>query len=318
MVTVYSKELTPLQIDQVTGSILQIAGIRKFKFCDGFERGTSMLQMHNASNLTVDVLPDRCLDIGQVWFEGVPLAWIGPNGLPPKSRMASFDAAFGGLLTTCGFDHIRQPEEHNGTFYPMHGTLALEPGKITRSEVKISENDNALQIDGVVNAFSLKKGGVRLNRNIEVPLGENSIVVSDHIEVISSKPIALMGMYHFNFGFPLITDSAQLHIETSDKKEKIEVVDGVHIYALPPEEINIHLENRVGTKIIRVSLQFDGSDLPFLQTFGLLENGTNLFCLEPATHDRKPRDELEREGVLPLNGMGYVAKKKVKIIFKSC
>lgn len=39
-----------------------------------------------------------------------PFAWMGQPDLPSANRGETLDTALGGLIATCGFDHVRQPQ----------------------------------------------------------------------------------------------------------------------------------------------------------------------------------------------------------------
>jgi len=309
--------LTRAEVDKLTGDFSQLAGVRKLQFCEGPERGMSLLQVHNASGLHVDFLPDRCLDIGQLWFEGIPLAWLGPNGLPPKERASCFDASLGGLLTTCGFDHIRQPEEYRGVIFPMHGSMALEPARVTRCETVFTDNTKEIQIEGAISSFALKRGGLKLRRRIKVPVLESSISLYDQIENVGNDPTEILGMYHFNFGFPLISETTQVSMLANGDRTSVSLQSEIGIVALPETEISIQIANRVGDKVVKVCLQFHGADFPILQTFGVLGSTTNLFCLEPATHDRKSRRDLVVSGEIERTNVNGLVTKHLKVSFSS-
>ena len=58
-----------------------------------------------------EVLVDRGFDIGRAWFGGRPLAWWSPVGLvgpwySEPSGIGWFRAFPGGLVSTCGLDHM--------------------------------------------------------------------------------------------------------------------------------------------------------------------------------------------------------------------
>jgi hypothetical protein len=51
------------------------------------------------------------------------------------------------------------------------------------------------------------------------------------------------------------------------------------------------VQRRIGPRLLKFALGFDKTTLPFLQIHTRVAPGRNLLCLEPATHDRLPRED---------------------------
>jgi len=149
-------------------------GIWQTRRKDGPQKGGRLVQIRNASGSCVELLPDRCLDIGQVWLHGVPFAWMGPWGLPSKGAGVSMDTALGGLMATCGFDHIRQPVRHAGHAYPLHGTMALTPCQILRLHPARPPLGDFV-VEAVSHALAPEGVEYTLTRRISLPYSGNEI-----------------------------------------------------------------------------------------------------------------------------------------------
>ena len=108
--------------------------LRTLRFDGGTEDGARLIEVENAAGLSIDLLPDRCLHVGIVRYRGVPFGWIGENGLAP-ARLGEMDQALGGLLCTCGFDHIRQPANDGLRHLPLHGSMSLRRAIVTTTQV---------------------------------------------------------------------------------------------------------------------------------------------------------------------------------------
>lgn len=73
--------------------------------------------------LSVDLLPDRGLDLGAVEFDGLPVQWIRT---PTATSEGGWFAAWpGGLITTCGLHNVGAASEGFG----LHGAFALTPAR---------------------------------------------------------------------------------------------------------------------------------------------------------------------------------------------
>ena len=58
----------------------QIGGIETSIIDNGPERGTRIAWVNTGSGLTYKLLLDRCMDIGEAYFNVIGLACIGANG----------------------------------------------------------------------------------------------------------------------------------------------------------------------------------------------------------------------------------------------
>jgi len=252
---------------------------------DGPQKGGRLVQIRNASGLCVELLPDRCLDIGQVWLHGVPFGWMGPWGLPSKGDGVSMDTALGGLMATCGFDHIRQPVRHAGHAYPLHGNMALTPCQTLKLDPARPLGGDFV-VEAVTHARAPNGAEYTLTRRITVPYSGNEITLQDQITTTPASPI--FALYHINLGDTLIGADTHVSLNADDLTDRL--------LPAPPVQIG---PARAGRNIAKIqngatalTVLFEGQELPWLQTYRRAEADINLFCIEPVSHDRKPRAEL--------------------------
>ena len=287
MMDIFAQHITPETLEAQTGSLAQVAGIRQIRLEDGPQKGGRLVQIRNASGLCVELLPDRCLDIGQVWRHGVPYAWMGPWGLPTKGAGINMDNALGGLMATCGFDHIRQPIIQDGYSYPLHGSMALTPCETLNIHPAPSPGGNFI-VEATTRARAPDQAEYTLIRRITIPFDRNEIGLEDHI---TTRPASqVFALYHINLGFPLIGADTSLTLNTTSFDERLNLVPHVQIAPVPAQRYSVSVSNYK----FRAALDIlcDGTQLPWLQTYRRAEERMNLFCIEPTTHDRKPRAEL--------------------------
>ena len=273
-------------------------GIWQTRRKDGPQKGGRLVQIRNASGLCVELLPDRCLDIGQVWLHGVPFAWVGPWGLPSKGAGVSMDTALGGLMATCGFDHIRQPVRHAGHAYPLHGNMALTPCQTLRLHPAPPHQTapparppvGGFVVEAVTHARAPDGAEYTQTRRISVPYSGNEISLQDQITTAPDSPI--FALYHINLGDALIGADTSVSLNADDLTDRLLPVPSVQI---GPAGAGMNAA-RVQNGATALTVRFKGQDLPWLQTYRRAEADMNLFCIEPASHDRKPRAELLQDG----------------------
>ena len=291
----FGQQITPETLTTRVGSPEQIASIRQFRLDDGPQKGGRLIQVRNAAGLCVELLPDRCLDIGQVWLKGVPFAWMGPWHLPSKGAGVSMDTALGGLMATCGFDHIRQPVRHGGYDYPLHGNMALTPCEALNILADPAQGNDTI-IEATTRAHSPDGAEYTLKRRITVPFESNEIWLEDRITTAPASSV--FGLYHINLGFPLISNDTNVTVNGTSLNDRLNpAAPHVQIAPAPAGIYTVSIDNATAG----MDVLCNGSELPWLQTYRRGEDGMNLFCIEPVTHDRKSRSELLEKGVQKTN-----------------
>jgi hypothetical protein len=102
------------------------------------------------SGLQIEVLLDRGFDLFTARFRGVPLSWMGPPGLRPRTLYEPGGFGWlrtfhGGLLVTCGLDHFggptrrptpeHAPPDQRLVDFGEHGRVSHEAAALVRCEV---------------------------------------------------------------------------------------------------------------------------------------------------------------------------------------
>lgn len=300
MEEVFGQKIGFEELRQELGDFQQIAGIREMLFSNGPEAGTRLIQIRNAAGLCVELLPDRCLDIGQVWLDSLPFAWMGSGGLPSRSGGVTVDEALGGLMVTCGFDHIRAPETFEGRAYPQHGSMALRPARVRGARLTESDGKTAFIVEADTVQATLLGSEYRLFRRITVPFSQNTIELEDRLVV--SRPAPSFALYHINLGYPLISAESTVLIDGVRRNDLLDAQPTTKTESAPRGPYSAAVEGRHGARGPSLTISTDGSELPWLQTHRRAERGINLFCIEPVTHDRKSHAELVTESDHPFPG----------------
>lgn len=144
----FNKRLPRNELLRRIGNISQVAGAQRLVCNEGIGKGTSVIRVRNGGGLDFSVIPDRSMDILDVYYRGVPLAWISKSGLVHPGYCNDRDASWlrsfgGGMLTTCGLRNVGPPVDDNGEHFGLHGRISSLPAM----NVNISEDwvrdDNA-------------------------------------------------------------------------------------------------------------------------------------------------------------------------------
>ena len=195
------------------GHELQMSGVEEYRMCGGKGDGMRLFRVRNGKGLELDLLPDRCGDIGRLTFCGINAGWLSPCGFVAPAYydcvkdgwLKSFTAGF---LTTCGLQAVGQPCTDGGEELPLHGSIANLPAE--QAWWECGERDlivKTLVKDEVI--FGRK---LCLSREICVSTEENRFWIRDEIENTGDRREPLEILYHMNLGYPLLDETSVLQI----------------------------------------------------------------------------------------------------------
>ncbi len=226
MPTIYGRKLSRAEFERHVGATRQIAGIELIEHADGGERGVRSLVFRTGAGLDFSVLVDRSMDIGRFDYRGVPFAWQSASGFRNPAFLDSADEGgtgfmrgFSGLLCTCGFDHVRQPDRgpadhfdlplRKEISYPMHGRGAFQPARLGGYGEAWDGDECVLWCEGSVAQTQALGEHLELRRRIEVKLGTAQLRIIDTVENRGFPRTPHMLLYHINVGWPLLDAGAR-------------------------------------------------------------------------------------------------------------
>ena len=217
----FGREWKRRELESYLSNIEQIGGVKRYVSLDGLEKDVEQIQIRTGSGLTYYVSPSRGMDIVRAEFCGSSISWQSPNGVVHPSYYNPMGDAWGrtaagGLLMTCGLSQVGTPCEDNGEHLGLHGRVHHTPARDICTEGKWVNDEYEIFIRGKVNETGLFKENLQLTREIRSTLGQNKIKISDTIENLGFKSVPHMILYHFNFGFPLLSEKT--HITFPSKK----------------------------------------------------------------------------------------------------
>lgn len=189
----------------------QLYSVRRLSFTEGRAKGASLIEVNTADGLAVDILPDSGLDIGQVRFRGINMTYISKNGYDGPAVFSPHDTEFmntfpGGLMHTCGLRNAGPANRDNGEWMTMHGRYHGIPAE----QVSAREEGEDIVISGIVRESALFGHVLVVRREIRIPCRGTQIHVHDIITNETPRDEEIMLLYHCNFGYPLLSETAEL------------------------------------------------------------------------------------------------------------
>ena len=284
---------------------------------DGAQKGTRVLRLQTPM-LSLDVLPDRGFDIGHASHCGMPLSWIGPSGFRSAEHWSLNDTDWlrgfgGGLLATCGLDSFGPPSTHDGKDYGLHGLYGSQCAQIEESRVA---PDGRLRVSATVRQGALFGEHLVMRRTITLACDRAELTIEDGVTNEAAESQGHMLLYHFNFGWPLVSAGSRIEGPSGTPiprdepaAAKLDQWDKIHAPDDDPaERVYIHEAQGHGhARLINPSiglaahLQWDATHLPAMFQWVMLRKRTNAVGLEPAnTKAIMGRAQAQQTGELPI------------------
>ncbi len=194
----------------------QAGGIETSVLDDGPGRGVRIAWVNTGSPLRYKVLIDRGLDIADAFYSSVSLAFLSLTGPTPPTRALDrgldwLSGFYGGLVCSCGPQHVGGPAEVEGVEYGLHGTHSNTPAQV---EVICQPDPGAgidtMSITGLVRTARMFGPNVELRRTVRSVLGEPAIHIHDVFLNRGNAPARHCWLLHINFGWPLLDRGARL------------------------------------------------------------------------------------------------------------
>ena len=340
----YGRTWTRREIEARVGRIEQIGGVRRFHWDEGREAGSEQIEVRTGAGLRYLVSPSRALDISLAEFGGVPLSWQSQNG---DAHPAYYDdeglewlrTAVGGLLMTCGLSYAGAPGEDEGEAFGLHGRIHHLPAHHIASEGYWRDDEYHIRIAGTVSETRIFGESLHLRRTIHSRLGENSLTIRDVVENNGFSEAPLMLLYHFNFGFPLLTEKTKVDFPSQRIVARDEgvPVDGYERWQTPEADFSewvYYHEGKVadedgrlavslhnpefpaaggGARPLTVRLSWYQEQLPRLIQWKMPGAGTHVLGIEPANCYVEGRAKERAQGTLEMLPPGASREFELKL-----
>jgi hypothetical protein len=307
---------------------LQLGGIETSVLDNGPGRGTRIAWINTGAGLRYKVVIDRAMDIADAFYNQHSLAWISHGGVTAPQRLTDkgldwLQTFGGGLMTTCGLTHAGGPESDEYGERGLHGPISNTPAEI----ISIIQPDPVngqmeMSITGIMQQVQVLGPQLVLKRTISGRLGEAGIRVQDEVINKGNTTAPHMLLYHFNFGWPLVDEGADICWEgdwtsRAGNPDHIFRKDNHYKKCMAPQDS--HAGSGEEAAIIDVatgadgwctcgvhntalqlalSLRFKKAQLPVLTNWQHWGKGEYVMGLEPGTHPPTGQAKARREGTL--------------------
>lgn len=261
------------------------------------------IDVDGMNGLSFTVALDRGMDISSLRYLGKNICYKGINGVTGSSFYIGTDQSrrenfFYGMLSTCGLENTGPGCTVDGKVYVQHGSLNQLPARDIRLERSCSPDQPDVRITGTITQYIFQEYHYVVHREICYYDSNNELLIRDRVENRFYKEVPVCIMYHYNFGFPFLTEDLRLNIpsiavgcKNQDAEAGLDTMlevtspvagyrPQVFYHSFADEGWNeILLENPALS--IGVRLSFHGSTLPKLNHWKMFGEREYVLALEP-------------------------------------
>jgi len=338
MPNLFGRNWTRRELMERVGDISQLGGVRTSTLNDGIEKGVHTVEVRTGTGFRFVVLPDRGMDISEAEHAGRSLCWrsgtgdVAPSFYEPAARgwLRGFS---GGLLTTCGLTYLGPPGVDEGEALGQHGRASYIPAHNVWADGEWADDEYVMWVQGKVSETTSVTPKLTMTRKISTRLGADRLTIEDKIENEGHTSSPFMMLYHFNFGFPLLSEDAvfvspSTSVITVDR-QKVEDPDLYRLCQKPTaafqdsvlrHEVVPDADGYVTAAIINrgvapfgTFVRYRWRELPHLWQWKMLGQGVYTVAVEPANCWIEPRAEARRRGELKFLEPGEVVSQHLEV-----
>ncbi len=307
--------MAPQPWQDKVGNPSQLGGIETSILDNGTSRGTRIAWINTGTGLRYKVVIDRAMDIADAFYNQHSLTWLSHGGItspqPFSHRGMDWIRTFGGgLLTTCGLNHVGGPEADQYGERGIHGLISNIPAEIESIiQPDPVKGKMEMSITGKIKQTQVFGPSFELKRTISGILGHASIRIHDEITNCANTPTPHMLLYHFNFGWPLVDEGTELlwngPWQSPGEKNAAKIFqEGNNFRRCPPPLVS---HNGTGEEVafiditsdeagrctaglynqklnLALAIRFNKKELPWLTNWQHWGKGEYVTGVEPGTH----------------------------------
>ena len=258
------------------GNPAQLVTLRRVTVNEGRARGTEIIEVRTAGGLELDILPEAGLDIGQCRYKGINMSWMSKNGYDSPAAISPYENEFvntfpGGLVYTCGLRSAGPANRDGDEWHPLHGRYH----SLQAEQVCAWIDGDEILVRGIIRETALFGHVLEVRRSIRIPVCGSSVTLEDTVTNLTPRDEEIMKIYHCNFGYPLLSEKAQL--------------------VLPEARETVPLG-------VSMAISWSGNTLPVLSEWRSMASGDYVLGLEPANCYINGRHGERENGTLPVLG----------------
>jgi hypothetical protein len=323
---IHGTEISRQELLLQVGNLAQVGGVQLLSFEQGYARGVRFLEFRTGSGFRFSVMVDRGMDPGFAEFNGASLAWLPPKLFPGPWYWENDDHAWvryvlGGLCNTAGLITIGSPQTVDVSHMKFHARATDRYGTHDRIGIIPASSFNFgerwdgdrcfLWCEGLLQQEITYGENLSLTRRYETELGSSSFTIRDVVRNDGFYPTAHQYLYHFNIGYPVIDDGAELLCSPSgpvpgsifdddagDKTERYRMftgpereffAEGYEIPMAPAADgwVSAAVVNRRFAGLdggLGVYLRYDPTTLPVYLEWRMMGEGLYAVGMEPSTN----------------------------------
>jgi hypothetical protein len=192
---------------------LQMGGIR----LGTLDHGGRVALIDTGSGLRFTVALDRGGDIIDAAYNQHALAFL--TQVPLRAPGHAYNRGFdwlrnwpGGLVTTCGPQHIGGPSPSDtDQSTSLHGRYSNLPAEVEMAlNPDLHRGRREMLLSLVVRDAKMFGPVLEVRRQIQCTLGEPAIHLYDHVINRGDQPVPHHWLYHVNLGYPLLDEGSRL------------------------------------------------------------------------------------------------------------
>lgn len=331
MAFVFGKEVAKSEILTYFPDPKLLAGATPCMLVDGKADGIKMTKVRTGSGLEFNIVSGRSMDISECHYKGIPLSYLSATGITSPAYYEEegtqwLRSFYGGLLTTCGLTYAGPPCNDEGKKLGLHGRISNSGAEDLGIEQRWLGDEFLITLKGTMREAETMGENMTLTRVISTRLGQKGFRIDDEVENRGFEPQPLMILYHFNFGYPLLSESAQLLAPftlTTPRDREARADEGIEqcrrfetpvtgyqekvffhsLAAANDGSTTVALVNSAADKnrqAFGIVLRFNINELPEFTEWKMMRKGCYVIGLEPGTVNSVSRADLRSQGKLPL------------------
>lgn len=325
-------------LERHVGDISQLFGIKDYIIIGSKADGMRIVDIYNSSGLSLSIMPDRGMDIASLSYKGINLGFLSKTGLTGskyfnedgvRGFMKSFNAGF---LTTCGLSYMGAPCNDLGENLGLHGVISNTPAYEVCPSVTWQGEDAAISVSGKVKEAKVFGEHIILTRKISCGKDSRGFKITDTVENLGFEHTPLMILYHFNFGYPMLTEGAKLILPSKnvtprdtdaqigiDEYLKIDKPIDDYSEQVFFHEMNSDINGDVKAALVNdklglaVTINYKHSQLSQFTQWKSMKSGDYVLGFEPGNCHVNGRKEARKDGSLQYLGPGEIKRFDIEV-----
>jgi hypothetical protein len=335
---IFGIEIPKRELLRRVGNLAQVGSIQLLSYEEGYARGSRFLDFRTGSGFRFTVLVDRGMDAGLAEFNGASLAWLAPKLFPAPAYWESDDHAWvryvlGGLCNTAGLVTIGDPQTVDVSRFKFHSRETDRfgthdrVGMVPASHFTFGERWEGercyLWAEGTIRQEIVYGENLLLTRHYDAEVGASAFTLQDVVRNDGFYPTPHQLLYHFNIGYPIVDDGAELLAAVSGPvpgsifEDRAGPTERYRRFSAPEHEFlaegyviprTAGPDGRVATAVVNrsfkavdgglgVYLIYDPATLPVYIEWRMMGEGLYAVGMEPATNLFKTIPQLVEDGV---------------------